>query len=97
MKKVFLPLFVVPSTILSRKTIFFTADEKVVVEAPRKLMQKLVALCDGTHMYEEVIQCIDKEWDGETVRGLLTALRHKKVLVDARQISEEMWKIIENP
>ncbi len=97
MKSVFLPLFTAPSAILGRKTTFNTTDEKVIVEAPRRLMQQLVAFCDGTHTAKEVVQCLDKEWDGEAVRGLLEVLRRKKVLADARQISEEVWKVVENP
>lgn len=97
MKSVFWPLFTAPSVVLGRKTIFYTVDEKIVVEAPSKLMRQLVVLCNGTHTREEVTQCLNKEWDGEAVKELLVTLRRKKVLVDARKINEEVWKVVENP
>ena len=97
MKGIFLPLFIFPSVILGHKTTFYTMDERVVVEAPGKLMRQLIALCDGMHTQEEVIQRSEKEWDGGTVKELLGALRHKKVLVEARQLSEEVWKVIKSP
>lgn len=97
MKRIFLPLFTTPSTVSGNKTIFYTTDEKIVMEAPYKLMQQLVSLCDGTRTQEEVMQCVNKEWDEVTIKGLLRFLRRKKILVDARQISEEMWKNMENP
>ena len=97
MKSIFLPLFIFPSVVLNHKTTFYATNEKVVVEAPGKLMRQLIVLCDGTHTQEEVIQCSEKEWDRETVRKLLRALRHKKILAEARQLSEEVWKVIESP
>jgi len=96
-KRVFLPLIAVQSTISGRKAIFHATDEDVIVEAPSKLVQQFTALCDGTRTFEEVVKRLEKEWDSEAVRGLLESLRRKKVLVEARQLSEETWKVVENP
>ncbi len=97
MEKVFLPLFTAPSVILGRTTTFYMNDEGVVVEAPGKLVRQMVTLCNGTRTKKEVIQNLEKEWDRKAVKGLLNALRRKNVIVDARQVSEESWKTVENP
>lgn len=97
MKRIFLPLFTAPSTVLGRKTIFYTLDEKVTVEAPGKLVHQLIALCDGTRAGKEIARILKKEWDGVSVKELTRALRRKKILVDARQIGEETWRVITNP
>lgn len=97
MKNVFLPMFPALCMILRYKTIFHTVGKDVVVEAPYKFMQQLVTLCDGVHTSEEVMQYLSREWDSKTVRSLFGVLRRKKVLIDARQISEDVWKVVENP
>jgi ribosomal protein S12 methylthiotransferase accessory factor len=93
----FLPIILGQSVISKNKTTFYTIDEEITVEAPSRLMKQLIFFCDGVHAYEEVIQSLSKEWDDKIVRELFIALRHKKIIVDARHISEEIWSFMENP
>ena len=94
---VFLPIFIFPSITLGHKTTFYTNEEKVIVEAPRKLMQQLIASCDGTRTKEEIIQYLEKEWDREETNKLIKALHQKKILIDARRIGEKTWENMKNP
>jgi SagB-type dehydrogenase family enzyme len=97
MRKGFLPLFTTPSIVSTRKTVFQKYDEKVVVEAPEKLIRQLIQLCDGTRSFDEVIKSLKNEWDDHSVRGLITELHQRGVLVDSRFISDAIWKAVENP
>ncbi len=97
MKRIFLPLFTASSAIQGQKTVFHTLDQKIVVEAPRKLLQQIAILCDGSRPSGEVAHSLEKEWDGTAVRELIQALHRKNILVDARQIGEETWRVMANP
>ncbi len=97
MEKSFLPLFTAPSIILNRKTTFHKINEKVVVEAPSKLIRQLIEICDGTRVFNDVVQVLKDEWDEHSIRSLVEELRRRKVLVDSRYISDTAWKAIENP
>lgn len=97
LKKLFLPLFACIPIIRGFKTTFRTMSTEVVVNAPRDLMQQLAVLCDGVHTMEQIIADLEIEWDSVSVKELLLALRKKRVLIDARHLSEEMWKTVENP
>ncbi len=97
MKKGFLPLFTTPSVVLNRKTVFQKYDEKVVVEAPGKLIRQLIQICDGTRSFDEVVKLLKNEWDEYSVRGLVEELRRQGVLVDSHFIGDVIWKAVENP
>src|SRR5438067_3124882 len=97
MKTIFLPLVAARLVPCGRKIIFHTSKEMVTIEAPIKLIQQIVALCDGTRSRDQIVQTLAKKWDREMVGELLAALRHKSVLVDARQMGETTWKIVQNP
>lgn len=97
MKKTFFPLFVTPSIIQNRKTIFHKINEKVVVKVPGKLIRQLIEICDGTRSLNEIIRLLRNEWDEHSVRNLIKELRQYNVLVDSRYLSDAVWKAIENP
>lgn len=97
MKRMFLPLCVAPYTFLNKRAVFHAINEKVVVEAPRKLIRELVEACDGGRTLGEVIRLLKGEWDERSVRGLVRELRRRNVLVDSRHLCDAVWKAVENP
>jgi len=99
MKRDFLPLFSTRLIVIwGHKTTFHTSNEKIIVEeVPRKLIQQLVELCDGKRSIDQVIKLLKNDWDEVSVRGLINELRRRHILVDGRQISDEVWKLVENP
>lgn len=60
-------------------------------------MQKLIEFCDGTRTCDEVLSVIEKGWDPESVRELICELINEGVLVDAHDLSNEIWKVVKNP
>jgi len=97
MKRVFLPLVVARLIVSGRKTVFCTTNEEMVVEAPRKLIQQLVTLCDGRRSIDQIVELLKGDWDELSVRSLVNGLRRRHILVDGRQISDEAWKLVESP
>lgn len=97
MKRPFLALFTAPCVVLSRKTIFYKVDKKIVVEAPGSLIRQLVETCDGTRSIEEVIQLLKDEWEERSICDLIRKLCQYKVLVDSRYLCDVVWKAVENP
>ncbi len=92
-----LPLCIASSVVSDQKLIFHTFDKKITVEAPFELMQKLIEFCDGTRTCDEVLSVIEKGWDPESVRELICELINEGVLVDAHDLSNEIWKVVKNP
>lgn len=97
MKNIFLPLVAARLVSSDRKVIFHTTEKIVTIEAPIKLIQELVALCDGTRSRDQIVQSLARKWDGQTVKQMLGALRRQTVLVDAHQVGEKTWKMVQNP
>jgi len=97
MKTKFIPLFRASSIVFNRRTIFYTLNKKIVIEAPGNLMRQLIELCDGTRTNEEIINAVRKEWDENSVRGFLNELFQREILVDVHHLGEEIWKAVKNP
>lgn len=97
MKNTFLPLVAARLVPTGRKVIFHTTEKMVTIEAPLKLIQQMVALCDGTRSQDQIVETLARKWDGQTVKEVLFALRRNAVLIDAHRLGEETWKIVQNP
>src|SRR3989344_590923 len=97
MKSPFLPLIAVPCVSLSRKTVFHKFNEQVLVEAPQRLIQQLVELCDGTRTLDQILSSLKNDWDNGSVRGLMSELRRRGVIVNSRALSDQSWTTVENP
>lgn len=97
MKQSLSPLFVVPCVILNHKTTFHKINEKIVVEAPGKLIRQLIELCDGTRILREIIDTLKDDWDKHDVYGLISELCRHGIVADSRTLSETIWPMIENP
>jgi len=97
MKKTFLPFVAARIVVVGQKTAFHIGDNEVVVEAPRKLMEQLVMLCNGKRPVDQVIDLLKNRWDEESLRGLVSDLHHRNILVDGSAAGEMAWKLVENP
>lgn len=97
MKSRFFPLFAAPSVVKNKKTVFYTINEKVIVEAPGSLIHKLIELCDGSRSVSEVVDLLESEWDKNSVHELIKELCRRSVLVDRCHISDAVWRAVENP
>ena len=56
MKSSFFPLSASPCIIRGKKTVFYNINEKIVVEAPGKLLRQLIEACDGTPSLTQILQ-----------------------------------------
>jgi len=72
-------------------------DYEVVVEAPRKLMERLIMLCNGKRSLDQIIDFLKSHWDEKSLRSLIKSLRRRNILVDASAANEVAWKLVENP
>ena len=97
MKNQFLPLFVAPCDIRSKKTVFYHANKEIEVEAPGRLVKQLIRLCDGFHFLEAILNKLKKEWDEDSLRGLIEKLRTYGIMTDSRSLHAAIWKDVENP
>lgn len=97
MKESYFPIFTAPCIVSNRKTVFQKTGERVTVEAPGNLMKQLIQLCDGTRTHERIIQILGKKWEKDSVEGLMGGLFKETILLDARCMSREAWRIAENP
>lgn len=92
-----MPILRASLIVSNKKTVFQTFDRKITIKVPGSLVQQLVEVCDGYHNIEEIIEFIKKDWDENTVRSLLDELIQREILIDARRLHEEIWKVVENP
>lgn len=97
MKKIFLPLVAARIVVVGRKIAFHIGDNEVVVEAPRKLMERLVALCNGKRPIDQIIGLLKDRWDEESLRGLVSDLHRRNILIDGSAAGEMAWELVENP
>lgn len=97
MKKIFMPFIASRLLSLGRKSVFYTNHSKVTVEAPRSLILKLYELCDGRHSLDQIIDSLSSDWDELSIRGLINDLHYFGILIDGYRISDEIWKLVENP
>jgi ribosomal protein S12 methylthiotransferase accessory factor len=97
MDKAFLPLVAARLVIVGQKTTFHIGDNEVVVKAPRKLMERLVALCNGKRPVDQIIGLLKNRWDEESLLGLVDDLRRRNILVDGSAAGETAWELVENP
>lgn len=97
MKSRFFPLFAAPSVVKNKKAVFYTINEKVIVEAPGSLIHKLIELCDGSRSVSEVVDLLESEWDKNSVHELIKELCRRSVLVDRCHISDAVCRAVENP
>jgi thiazole/oxazole-forming peptide maturase SagD family component len=59
----------------------------VTVRAPRKLLQEIARLCDGSRTWTEVLETLHGTWSADTVGAFLLRLAGEGVLVE----SGELW------
>lgn len=97
MRKVFLPLITTQLTVSGRKTVYYTNDKKVFVEAPCKLMQQLALLCDGKRSIGQIVQTLKDDWDETSVRNLINGLRRQGILINARTAWSLLCEEMETP
>lgn len=97
MKKVFLPLIAARLIVLGKKTTFHVGNNELVVDAPRKLIEQLIAICNGKMTISNVIDTLKNEWDEESLRGLIKGFRSQGVLIDGSTANEIAWELVENP
>jgi len=97
MDKTFLPLVAARLVIVRGKTTFHLCDKEVIVEAPRKLMEQLVVLCNGKRPVNQIIGLLKNRWDEKSLLGLVDDLRHRNILIDGSAASEVAWELVENP
>lgn len=97
MKKIFSPFLAARFVVIGSKTTFHINNKILTVEAPRKLMEHLVTLCNGRKSVDQIIEILRANWDEGCLRGLIKNLRNKGGLVDASKANEIVWKLVENP
>jgi len=97
MKKIFLPLVAARIVVVGRKTTFRIGNNEVVVEAPRKLMEWLVALCNGKRSVDQIINLLKNRWDEECLRNLISDLRRRNIIIDGSAAGEVAWELVEKP
>jgi ribosomal protein S12 methylthiotransferase accessory factor len=97
MKKTFLPLIAARFIVIGKKTVFHIGNSKVIVEAPRKLIEWIVTLCDGKRPINQIIDLLKNHWDEESLHNLIDDLCHKNILIDGSAASETVWELVENP
>lgn len=86
-----------PSVVNSRRTIFYGTSARIVVEAPGRLMRQLIEACNGTRSLNSIVRPLKKEWDENSLRGLLKELHRRSIIVDSRSLASTAWKLAENP
>lgn len=82
---------------LEEKVVFEMTDERVIVEAPKEVVEELARLCDGRRTITDVLQKISENWDHDSVRVLVDGLIDSSVIIDARDQSTSVWKTVRNP
>ncbi|RMD66893.1 hypothetical protein D6817_03090 [Candidatus Pacearchaeota archaeon] len=97
MDKTFLPFVAARLVIVGQKTTFHLSDNEVIVEAPRKLMEQLVALCNGKRPVDQIIGLLKNRWDEKSLLSLVDDLHRKNVLIDGSAASEVVWELVESP
>lgn len=69
----------------------------VEFRAPSRLLQSIVALCQGDHSRVAIIDQLSGGWDAEQVAQLLARLEEEGVLVDKSDIAATIWSPVKHP
>lgn len=97
MKRIFLPLVAARLVVIGQKTVFHIGNNKFHVEAPRKLMERLVVLCNGRVSIDRVVEELKNDWDEKSLRNLIKGLRGRGVLINGSMANEISWELVEDP
>lgn len=97
MKKDSIPILWASASVSSNKTTFNTLSKEVVVDAPGPVIKKIISLCDGSKYLKEIVDLLAKDWDRESIEGLIGVLIQKQVIVDGKTLDKEFWTSITNP
>ena len=97
MKRMFLPFISARLVVIGKKTTFYTDTHELVVEAPPKLMEQIVAFCNGKKTVSQLISSLKNDWNENSLRDLIKELRNRGVLINGVKASEEVWGLVENP
>jgi ribosomal protein S12 methylthiotransferase accessory factor len=97
MKEIFIPFLAARIVVVGQKTIFYINENAIIVEAPRKLMEELVVLCNGKSPINHIVDLLKHRWDKESLLGLIDDLRRKKIIINASGAGEIVWELIEKP
>jgi len=96
-KKMFLPFVAARIVVVGRKTTFHIGNKEVAVEAPYKLMERLIRLCNGKRPVDQIINLLKNHWDEECLRNLISDLRRRNILIDGSAAAEVAWELVEDP
>lgn len=97
MKRDFLPLFATSTVVFDKTITFYKAKEKVIVEAPAKLIKQLTRICNGIHSRDEIVGLLKAEWNEILIRGLIRDLKKWGILIDSRSFANKAWESVKNP
>jgi len=90
MEKIFLPFIAARLVVVGKGTVFYTNNSELVVEAPDKLMSKLVKMCNGRRSISHIVELLKNDWDEKSLRGLIDDLCDKNILINAADVVEKI-------
>ena len=97
MRSNIVPLFAVNILLNGNQTVFSGINQKVTLNAPQKLLEKLFELCDGRNTIKNILEELGKEWDLGTLNAFMEDLFAEGVLVDAFNLHSSFWSAVKNP
>ncbi len=74
MRSTYYPIILGATVVSGSKTTFNLPEREVQITIPKKLSEKLIGVCDGTHNIAVVTQHLSKYWSQKSIKSLLKAL-----------------------
>lgn len=90
------PIIICSATIKSFSR-FYLANHQVRVDVPQKLINQLLAECDGVKTYSQIIKNLSICWDEQELKSFLEELKKIGVICDSSSISDYVWSFVKNP
>lgn len=90
------PVIICSATIKSFSR-FYLADHQVRVDVPQKLINQLLAECDGIKTYSQIVKNLSVYWDEQELESFMAELEKLGVICDSSSISDYVWSFVKNP
>ncbi|WP_289295595.1 YcaO-like family protein [uncultured Reyranella sp.] len=90
------PVFTGRLVLSGRHATCYLQDREIQVEAPGKLLARLVRLCDGRTPMSEIVAELGQAWSRDDLASLIDGLVGSGVLCEAGRLAEHWWTFIKN-
>ncbi len=91
------PIIICPSKIERTGSTFYLPEKRIKINAPIKLLKKLIGVCDGSLSFSQIINQLSQEWDKDNLVSFMNHLENLGIIHDAVSLSGYFWSFAKNP